>query len=90
MKTLLLMIFMFACYESMALTTKTVECHYNNGIDTIAFTTVDTKFKTLRQHGTYKVKVSVVNIDQFSEADDYISFSKDGRTMTFPLNCKKI
>jgi hypothetical protein len=90
MKEFMILMFMFFCAQAMALTTKTVECQYNNGNDSIAFTTVGEKFQTERVHGGHKVKVSVVNINKPSDSDDYISFSKEGRTMTFPLNCKKI
>lgn len=90
MKKWFILAFMAFCAQSMAFTTTTVECTYNNDIETVAFTTTKPKFEMVQNHVDKKVKVYVANIHKPAEADDYISFSKNGRTMTYPLNCKKM
>lgn len=90
MKEFAILVFMFFCVQAMAFTTKTVECHYNNQNDTVVFTTVTDRVDIDTWAGKKKMKLHVKNINKPQEEDDYITWTKDSKSMTYSLNCKKL
>lgn len=68
-----------------------VECDYNNGMDSIAFTSFKQNYKIIRKVDSSRATVFVKDVKNFSEKDDYVEFQDNSRhTVTFSLKCRKM